>query len=201
MERFYFEIPSIERKEEVLEYMNEFIENKSKLHGSSGLDRCAKDISYEEWLDDVINSTEEEYAKSKKRVPASTFLMIRENDNKMVGIVNIRHYLDVALKNVGGHIGGSIRPSERGKGYAKIQLYLCLLECKKLGIDEVMIDCEKSNVKSDKAIQSIGGVLDKEFYYRLRNTYIRNYNVNVDKSLEKLKGTCDKQVKKKEVIL
>ena len=80
---------------------------------------------------------------------------------------------------------GSIRPSERGKGYSKIQLYLCLLECKRLGLEEVMIGCTKSNIKSDKAIKSIGGVLDKEFYYPIRKVVIRNYKVNVDESLEK----------------
>lgn len=194
MEKFYLEVPSIERKEEALDYLDEFMKVKSKLHGSSGLERCAKDMSYEEWLDDVINSTDEEYAKSKKRVPASTYFMVREDDNKVVGIVNIRHYLDTVLKNIGGHIGGSIRPSERGKGYAKIQLYLCLLECKKLGILEVMVDCEKSNIKSDKAIQSIGGVLDKEFYYPLRKQIIKNYNINVEEALNKFKDTCGKQV-------
>ena len=194
MDKFYLEIPSLERKEDTLEYLKEFMEYKSKLHGSSGLERCANGMSYEEWLDDIINSMDEDYAKKQKRVPATTCFMVRKSDNRIIGIVNIRHYLDTVLKNIGGHIGGSIRPSERGKGYAKIQLYLCLMECKKLGIPEVMIDCEKSNVKSDKAIQSIGGVLDREFYYQLRKTYIKNYLVNVDESLEQLNDTCGKQV-------
>ena len=78
-------------------------------------------------LDDVINSTEEEYAKSKKRVPASTFLMIRENDNKIVGSINIRWNLNDAMLNFGGHIGYGIRPTERRKGYNKINLYLVLI--------------------------------------------------------------------------
>ena len=56
MDKFYLEIPSLERKEDTLEYLKEFMEYKSKLHGSSGLERCANGMSYEEWLDDVINS-------------------------------------------------------------------------------------------------------------------------------------------------
>ena len=51
MEKFYLELPSIERKEEALEYMKEFLEANSKLHGSSGLERCSKDMSYEEFFD------------------------------------------------------------------------------------------------------------------------------------------------------
>ena len=197
MEKFYLEKPTLERKEEALEYMNEFLEAKSKLHGSSGLERCAKGMSYEEWLDDVTKSTDEKYAKSVGRVPASTYFMVREEDNKIVGIVNIRHYLDNVLKNVGGHIGGSIRPTERGKGYSKIQLYLCLLECKKLGVNEAMIDCEKINIKSEKAIQAIGAVFQREFYYQPKKSVIRNYLIDVDKSLEIYKDSYGKQVLKK----
>jgi predicted acetyltransferase len=197
MEKFYLEKPTLERKEEALEYMNEFLEAKSKLHGSSGLERCAKGMSYEEWLDDVTKSTDEKYAKGLERVPASTYFMVREEDNKIVGIVNIRHYLDNVLKNVGGHIGGSIRPTERGKGYSKIQLYLCLLECKNLGLDKVMIDCEKTNTKSERAIKSIGGVFEREFYYQPRKQVLRNYNVDVEESINRFKDTCGKQVLKK----
>ena len=197
MEKFYLEKPTLERKEEALEYLKEFIEARSILHGSSGLERCAKGMSYEEWLDDVTKSTDEKYAKKLGRVPASTYFMVREEDNRLVGMVNIRHDLDNFLKNVGGHIGGCIRPSERGKGYSKIQLYLCLLECKKIGLDEVMIDCEKTNPKSEKAIKSIGGEFEREFYYQPRKTVIRNYLVDVDRSLEKFKESYGKQVLKK----
>ncbi len=197
MEKFYLEIPSIERKEDAINYLQEFIDYKSDINGSGGLNRLTKGMSYEEWLSDVINTMDEEYAKSVGRVPASTYLMIREDDNRMVGIVNIRHYLDNVLKNVGGHIGGSIRPSERGKGYSKIQLYLSLMECKKLGINEVMIDCEKINVKSEKAIQAIGAVFQREFYYQPKKSVIRNYLIDVDKSLEIYKDSYGKQVLKK----
>lgn len=196
MEKFYLEIPSAERKDDVLEYMNEFLEAKSILHGSAGLERCAKGMSYEEWLDNVINSMDEEYAKSVGWVPASTYLMIREDNNRMVGIVNIRHYLNKQLKEIGGHIGGSIRPTERGKGYAKIQLYLSMVECKKLGINEAMLDCEKSNIKSEKAIKSIGGVFDKEIYDQASKKMFRNYWVDVDEALKKQKKSCVRHVLK-----
>lgn len=197
MEKFYLELPTLERKKEALEYLKEFSKTSSIPYGSSGLQRCENDMSYEEWLDDVINNMDEEYAKSKKRVPATTYFMVREEDNKVVGTVNIRHYLDNILKNVGGHIGGSIRPTERGKGYSKIQLYLCLLECKKLGLDKIMIDCTKSNIVSDKAIKSIGGILDREFYYQPKKQVIRNYTVNVDEAINRFNDTIGKQVLKK----
>lgn len=197
MEKFYLEIPSLERKEDAINYLQEFIDYKSDINGSGGLNRLTKGMSYEEWLDDVINSMDDDYAKSIDRVPASTYFTVRESDNKIVGMVNLRHYLDNNLRNIGGHIGYSIRPTERGKGYAKVQLYLALLECKKLGIEEAMVDCVKSNIKSEKTILALGGVFDKEFYDQPHKRVLRNYFINVNESIEEYKDIYGKNVKKK----
>ena len=194
MEKFYLEEPTLKRKEEALEYLKEFIENNSAVCGSEGLNRCAKGITYETWLEDVIKTQDKEYAEIKKEGPSSTYFMVREEDNKIVGMVNIRHYLDRIARQLGGHIGGSIRPSERGKGYSEVLLYLALLECNKLGIDDVMIDCEKINIKSERAIIAIGGEFEREFYYQPRKTVIRNYWVNVDKSINKNEDKYGKKV-------
>ena len=37
MTKFYLELPSIERKEQAIEYINEFYENNSQIHGTGGL--------------------------------------------------------------------------------------------------------------------------------------------------------------------
>jgi len=197
MEKLYLEIPSLERKEDAINYLQEFIDYKSDINGSGGLDRITKGVSYEEWLENVINYMEEEYALKKGFVPASTYFTVRESDNKIVGMVNLRHYLNDVLRNIGGHIGYSIRPTERGKGYAKIQLYLALLECKKLAIEEAMVDCVKSNIKSEKTIIALGGVFDKEFYDQPHKRVLRNYFINVDESIEKYKDVYKENISKK----
>jgi predicted acetyltransferase len=46
-------------------------------------------------------------------VPDSTYWLLRGEDNKILGVVNIRHELTGPLLNAGGHIGNGIRPSER----------------------------------------------------------------------------------------
>lgn len=56
---------------------------------------------------------------------------MRKSDNRILGIINIRHALNDYLLTYGGHIGYSIRPSERQKGYGKIQLLLALKNAKK----------------------------------------------------------------------
>ena len=63
---------------------------------------------------------------------------------------------------MGGNIGYGIRPTERRKGYNKINLYLGLLEAFKSGLDKVMLVCETNNIASVKTIESLGGVLEKK---------------------------------------
>ena len=187
MEKFYLEQPTIERKQEALEYLKEHIDNGSDLNGTGGLKDCLKEITYEEWLEDVINSQEKEYAESKNRVPGTTFFTIRKSDDKIIGMVNLRHYLNDYLKNFGGHIGYGIRPTERKKGYAKIQLYLTLLEAKKLGIDKVMVDCINTNIGSEKTILALGGEFDREVHEDEENVTLNNYWIDVNKSIDKYK--------------
>ena len=81
----------------------------------------------------------------------------------MVGAVGIRHYLNESLLQSGGHIGDGVRPSERRKGYATEIIRLALLECQKLGIDKVLMTCDKDNIGSAKSIINNGGVLENEF--------------------------------------
>ncbi len=85
-----------------------------------------------------------------------------EDRDTMVGAVNIRHYLNEYLLKYGGHIGDGIRPSERRKGYVTKMISLALEECKKLGMDKVLLVCDKDNIGSVKSIINNGGVLENE---------------------------------------
>ena len=96
------------------------------------------------------------------KVPDTTLFCLDEDRNIFVGAVNIRHYLNEAMLLNGGHIGDGIRPSERRKGYATRMIELALEECKKLGLDKVLMVCDKNNVGSAKSIINNGGVLENE---------------------------------------
>lgn len=99
---------------------------------------------------------------SPNLVPDSTFFCLDEERDIFVGAVNIRHYLNDRLLLSGGHIGDGVRPSERRKGIATGMIALALEECEKLGIDRVLMVCDKDNVGSAKSIQNNGGVLENE---------------------------------------
>ena len=95
-------------------------------------------------------------------VPTTTFFLLDVDRNRLLGAVNIRHYLNEELLKDGGHIGDGIRPSERRKGYATEMIRLALIECKKLGIDKVLMVCDKDNIASAKTIINNGGILENE---------------------------------------
>ena len=96
------------------------------------------------------------------KVPDSVFFLLDTERNILLGAVNIRHALNDHLLQFGGHIGDGIRPSERGKGYATEMIRLSLYECKKLGIEKVLMVCDRSNIASAKTIIKNGGILENE---------------------------------------
>ena len=94
MEKFYFESPSLERKNEIIEYLDEFVEYGSNINGSGSLDKIYDGYTFEETLERCLNMENEEYSKKFERCPARTFLLIRASDNKIVGTINIRWNLN-----------------------------------------------------------------------------------------------------------
>ena len=110
----------------------------------------------------IINNLDTKEETENGWVPDTTLFCLDKDRNIFVGAVNIRHYLNDALLKTGGHIGDGIRPSERRKGYATAMIALALDECKKLGIDKVLICCNKENIGSAKSIINNGGILENE---------------------------------------
>ena len=163
MERFYLEEPSLERKDEIIEYLDEFVKYNSKINGTGSLDKIYDGYTFEEALERCLNMKNELYAKSINRVPGKTFLLIRKDDNKIVGTINIRWNLSEKMLKFGGHIGYGIRPTERRKGYATQMLEQALKYCKEeLNLEKVMLGCYKENEASRRTILNAGGALERE---------------------------------------
>lgn len=191
MEKFYFEIPSLERKNEIIEYLDEFVKYGSDINGSGSLDKIYDGYTFEEALDRCLKMEDEEYAKSVGRCQSRTFLLIRENDNKIVGTINVRWNLNEAMLRFGGHIGYGIRPTERRKGYNKINLYLGMLEAKKVGLEKVMLDCDVNNLGSDKTLKALDGKLERTEVDPSDGILTNVYWFNVDETIEKYKNVYE----------
>lgn len=155
-------VPSKELASEALAYRQEhFDHNEPDLHGGALLDQTA---SYNDWLEQVINNSNEETV-NPDWVVSSTFFVVRKIDRRIIGMIDIRHSLNQLLRDYGGHIGYGVRPSERNKGYAKEILRLGLEYCEKIGLEKVMLACYKENEASRRTIIKCGGTLEKEFLH------------------------------------
>lgn len=158
MNRLKLVLPTPEYKEKLMNYKREFIENGDSMDGTAGL-RNAE--TFQEWYSAFCDNLTEETVRDGL-VPATTYMAISTNDGRLIGMIDIRHRLNDYLLNFGGHIGYSIRKSERQQGYATEMLALSLTECVKLNIKKVLITCDKNNVASAKTIINNDGKLENE---------------------------------------
>ena len=144
-------------KEKIMNYRNEFIKNGDSLDGTASLGEIT---IFENWFTELQCNSSEETVRPGL-VPATTFLAIDNNDN-IVGMIDIRHRLNDYLLEFGGHIGYSVAKENRRKGIATRMLALALLECNNLYINKVLITCDKQNIASAKTIINNKGVLENE---------------------------------------
>lgn len=199
MEKLHYEEPALIHKERAFDYLQEFELYNSDINGCGGLDRYKND--YAGWL----LKLEEDYTRipNEEKVPARTYFLIRDIDDKIIGMINIRLVLNERLKKLAGNIGYSIRPTERRKGYNKINLYLGLKVCQEYGLKEVLLDCDKDNLGSAKTIQALGGKLIKEWYDdEVCQCMIEDYIIDVNASILKYQNlyeakTSEKVLRKK----
>lgn len=119
------------------------------------------------------------------RVPQTVLLLARVSPSaspgdetrqaRVLGVAKLRHMLTPTLEDIGGHIGYSIRPSERGKGYGTLILALTLERARELGLSRVLLTCDTDNTRSARVIMRNGGVLTSEGYSPLRGARVSRY--------------------------
>jgi len=143
-------------RQEIFEYD---AENEDQFAGCMSLDQSK---SAEEWIRICeLRKREETCGETGAAVPSHTYLAVRKNDRKIVGIIDLRHHINhPVLGTWGGHCGYSVRPSERGKGYAKEMLRLNIQNAKVLGIPKLLVTCDVKNEASERTILAGGGVYE-----------------------------------------
>ena len=113
-------------------------------------------------------------------VPDSTFWLVQ--GQYILGVCDIRHHLTNALQDFGGHIGYSVRPGERNKGYGTLMLKLAKEKARQLGLDRMRITCAKTNIASQRVIQKNGGVLESESYSEKGGRITQRYWITISES-------------------
>jgi predicted acetyltransferase len=103
--------PSVEYIEEIKAYQQEFWNGDSQLFQGAGGIRQTDDAA--EWIVKCRNMEIHSYAESLGLVDAEQYMLVREGEKRILGMINFRHYLNDYLAEYAGHIGYGVRPSER----------------------------------------------------------------------------------------
>ena len=178
----FLEQPTVELRNEYLSFYQEW-----KACGETMVPRViSKDPSDFPAMIQFLFDAEQEENLPEGLVPGSTYWLVSE-EKRVIGAVNIRHRLNEALLNAGGHIGYGIRPSERRKGYATRLLFLALEKAQELGIASVLVVCDDGNIGSEKTIVKNGGVQDTSFVEEDGNI-VKRFWIRVDPH-----GACARQ--------
>lgn len=151
MERLKLVPPAKEHEAAVMDFRAEFLRAKEKISGGVGLDQAE---NYEDWL-------AHKYVPHYGLVDEAVFLAFDSSETKLVGISDVRLGTNDFIKTFAGQIGYSVRPSQRGKGYASEILRLTLEQIASYGLEKILITCNAPNIASAKVIEKNGGVLEK----------------------------------------
>ena len=147
--------PTIVDREAVLDMMAEFEQTQSA-HDGGFWD--TENFVYEEWLETNMQK-EMGINLPENHVPSIQFVSF-DDVGRALGFLNLRLRLNDGLLNYAGHIGYSIRPSERGKSYAKETLRQGLQVAKEKNIKKALVTCSVNNPASRAVILANGGLIE-----------------------------------------
>ena len=167
--------PTIEYDEQIQAFRKEFLESGDSMDGCGSLKRFDNS---QDWIDQV-ESLKNPDTVPDKWVPSTQYIYVRESDNKIVGVIQIRHCFNEFLEKFAGHIGYSVAPSERRKGYATQMLKSVLPECKNLGISKVLVTCIEGNEGSKRTIVNNGGVYESTIFEPDGGVYLERYWIDL----------------------
>ncbi len=171
MDEIILELPARQHELEANRFKAEFLSrSEDSIHGGARLTH----LDYLTWVE-LNERNRTSLVVVEGWVPSTTFFGVRPRDGRVVGIIDVRHFLgNEYLRSYGGHIGYSVRPSERGNGYAAVMLGRALEYARTLGLTKVMLACHATNVASAETIVTCGGVLAEVKEHpdgTLRNVY------------------------------
>ena len=150
-----YRLPTVDDYERLKEYVIEHYSNGEKgISASLGM----TNMNYDEWVKKIKRNSREADDEWGKYY----LYLVFTDDEKLVGLLNIRYDLPSHLRELYGDIGYGVRPSERKKGYATEMLRYALSICKEKNMKEVILGCYENNYGSNKTIIKNGGILYRQ---------------------------------------
>lgn len=171
MEEYILIRPTNEYADQIMEYRQEFLVAGDSMDGTGSLRRIE---TPEEYIK-ICNDYEDPKKVPSYLVSATQFFFIRISDNRLVGMIQVRHRFNDYLEKYAGHIGYSVRPSERRKGCAREMLRMALPYCREIGLHKVLITCNDGNIGSERTILANGGVYESTVYEPNENQNLKRF--------------------------
>lgn len=169
----YFIEPTMDIADAIADYRQELLEAGCTFDGTLSLKRMP---DMQEYIDYVIDRANPIHETPEQNDLVTLLFCVRKSDSKILGSIQIRHEMDEFKRLYSGHIGYSVRPSERRKGYATRILKFAVDYCRTLGIKDINISCMTDNEASRRTILANGG--------KYRDTvHLDQYDIDLERYL------------------
>lgn len=144
-------VPNKEYLQSYIEAYREYVDNNVSTYSFTDPYSC--DIF------DKFDRYRNERDLPPNRVGEDKYWLVDDEKGCFIGEIAIRHRLNDALAQRGGHIGYGVRYSEWNRGFGTIMLGFALEKAKELHISPVLITCNDDNLASARVMEKNGFVL------------------------------------------
>lgn len=175
-EELLFVEPSMNFEKEIAAYRQEMLDADSSFDGCFSMKRMP---NIKEYVDHCIEWANPRREADERGAWGNVLLAIRKSDMKMVGCMQVHNVLTKRMKNYTGHVGYSVRPSERRKGYAKKMLAKAVDFLSSFGFEEIVVSCLPENEASKKTILSNGGEYIETVFLDEDKVYLEKYKIKI----------------------
>lgn len=176
-----FAEPSMDFADEIVAYRKEMLEAGSSFDGCFSMKKHEDVKDFIEHCKGWSNPSRE---ADEHGAWGNVILVIRKSDHKMVGCMQVHNVLTDRMKKYTGHVGYSVRPSERRKGYATKMLAKACDFLSSFGFDEISVSCLPDNEASRKVILANGGEYIETVFLEEDNVHLERYRIHAESEVQ-----------------